>query len=160
MSKRQPHRALAVAVALLGLLLASCGAAGGASNGGGATSGAGGHSTATTLPCDGAPATPSTAPGVTLRNNAAGQTTHVLVGAVVEIRLDGKHALRREDIKPTGALAPTGAQGAPEHGDCVWDFTVAQQGVATVSFVGGALCQPTQACPMYAILATFTIHAT
>ena len=94
-----------------------------------------------------------------MRNADSGRTVSIAVGAVVEIRLDGKHVWHLDGVQPASALTVAGASGALEQGDCVWDFAAAQPGDATVSFVGGALCQPGQACPMYAILARFTIHA-
>jgi hypothetical protein len=151
-------RAAAAKVALLALLVAGCGGAGAA---GGATGGGGGGSShARALPCKGSVEAGGGAPSVTLRNTAASREATVPVGALVEIRLDGQHAWNNALVTPKDALLPVGAQGALEHGDCVWDYQVAQVGDAQVMIVGGALCQPDQMCPMYAIVATFTIHGT
>ena len=150
-------RWLVALVALLALLVAGCGSAG--TTGGGATSGSGGGaSTAQTLPCDGSIGAHGTTPSVTLHNSDASHTATAPVGEVVEIRLDGQHVWKLTSVKPDVALTRVGAQGALEQGDCVWDFRVERPGDAVVTFTGTALCQPNQACPAYAMLATFTIH--
>ena len=133
---------------LLTLVLAGC-----AGTGGGSTS-------ARALPCAGRVTPPAVAPSVTLRDADAGHETPARVGSVVEIRLDGQHTWNLDSVTPSDALTPTGAQGALQQGACVWDFRVAKAAVATVQMVGGALCQPHQPCPAYAMLAKFIIRGT
>ncbi len=140
-----------MALALVALLVAGCNGLG--SIGGGSTS-------ATALPCDGAVLAGGGAPSVTLRSTDADHVATAAVGSVVEIRMDGQHAWHAAVVTPADALTPVGAQGALEHGECVWEYQVAQVGDASVEINGGALCLPKQPCPLYAILATFTIHGT
>lgn len=110
------------------------------------------------LPCYGAPAPSEGSPSAVLRNTTGPKEAAVPVGMIVEIRLSGKNKWDHNSIMPTGALTAAGAQGALENGDCVWDFRVAQSGKVVVTFIGGALCRPNEACPQYALLATFTIN--
>jgi hypothetical protein len=149
---------LVALVALVALLVAGCGSAG--ATGGGASSGAGsgGGPPGQTLPCDGSLGAPGGTPSATLRSTDVSHAATAPAGSVIEIRLDGQHVWKLGTVTPTSALTPVQAQGALEQGDCVWDFQVAQAGDAVVAFTGTALCQPTQACPQYALLARFTIH--
>lgn len=141
------RRWLAPLVALtMALALAGC-----AGTGGGTTS-------ATALPCAGNVMSGGATPSVTLRNADADHETPLPVGSVVEIRMDGQHTWNLDTVTPRDALTPIGAQGALQQGECVWDFRMAKAGLATVQLVGGALCQPNQPCPAYAILAKFTIR--
>ncbi len=145
-----------IILTLLALLVAGCGGAGG----GGTASGSGSPTTvATPPPCNGPAPVVGVAPTVTLRNTDAYHTASVPLGSVVEIRLDGKHKWSLGGVAPSGALTTVGAQGTLMQGECVWDFTVAQPGDATVSFVGTALCAPNMPCPQYAMLIKFIIHA-
>jgi hypothetical protein len=154
--------ALLASALMLALLVAGCGGLVGA---GGDTGDRGvpgaPAATATTgapLPCTGAPAASEGTPAVILRNTSGPKEAAVQVGQIVEIRLDGHNKWGHDSIDPESALMPAGAQGALEDGDCVWDFRVAQASKTVVTFVGGALCQPNEACPQYAILAAFTIN--
>ena len=151
--------ALAPLALATALLLAGCGGAGAV----GGAGGAGGSASPTATPnlpppCTGQSATLAGSPGATLRNMRGPTEVSLPVGAVVEIRLDGNHTWSRAAITPAGGLTPTGAQGALEQGECVWDFAVAQPGDSVVTFTGGARCPPNAMCPQYALLAKFTIH--
>lgn len=154
--------ALLASALMLVLLVAGCGGLAGA-GGDSRDRGVPGAPTATApsgapLPCTGAPAASEGTPAVILRNTSGPKEAAVPVGQIVEIRLDGHNKWGHNSIDPESALTPAGAQGALEDGDCVWDFQVAQAGKTVVTFVGGALCQPNEACPQYAILAAFTIN--
>jgi hypothetical protein len=151
---------LALVALLVALLVAGCGGAGAVGGGTtGAGSGAGsGSASVTKLPCNGSVGAGGGAPSVTLRSSDASHQASAPVGALVEIRMDGRHVWRLGVAAPNGALTAVGAQGALEQGECVWDFRVAQAGDAVVTFTGTALCQPQQMCPQYALLARFTVH--
>lgn len=141
------HRWMAPLVALIVIVaLAGCGGTGG------------GTTSAKALPCHGSVIGGGATPSVTLRNADTNHETPAPVGAVVEIRMDGQHTWSLDTVTPSDALTPVGAQGALQQSECVWDFRVARAGVVTVSMVGGALCEPNQACPAYAILAKFIIR--
>lgn len=162
------HGALSAALLMtLGvMLLAGCGGSEpvGRGSGGGGRGGATPTVPATTpaptavLPCYGTPAPSDGSPSAVLRSATGPKEAAVPVGMIVEIRLSGKNKWDHTSIMPTGALTAAGAQGALEDGDCVWDFRVAQSGKVVVTFIGGALCRPNEACPQYALLATFTIN--
>lgn len=158
--------AAALLMTLAALLLGGCG--GSEPVGRGSGDGAKGGATPTipasapaptaVLPCYGAPMPSEGTPSVILRNTSGPKEAVVPVGMIVEMRLSGKNKWDHNSIMPGGALAAAGAQGALENGDCVWDFRVAQSGKIVVTFIGGALCRPNEACPQYALLATFTIN--
>ncbi len=118
----------------------------------------GGSTSEPVLPCNGRVISDGVTPILTLRNADADHEVSAPVGSVVEIRMDGQHAWNLGTVTPAGALTLIGAQGVLEKGECVWDFRVAQTGVATVQMVGGAHCQPNHPCPAYAILAKFIIR--
>lgn len=157
--------ALLASALMLALLVAGCGGLAGAGGGSGAGNGGAAPTvpartptSSAPLPCTGAPAASEGTPAVVLRNTSGPKEAAVPVGQIVEIRLDGHNKWGHNSIDPESALTPAGAQGALEDGDCVWDFRVAQASETVVTFVGGALCQPNEACPQYAILAAFTIN--
>jgi hypothetical protein len=151
---------------LTALLLAGCGGSepvgrgsgGGAKGGATPTAPASAPAPTAVLPCYGASTPSEGMPTVILRNTSGPKEAVVPVGMIVEIRLSGKNKWDHSSSMPSGALTSAGAQGALEHGDCVWDFRVAQSGKIVVTFIGGALCRPNEACPQYALLATFTIN--
>lgn len=158
--------AAALLMTLATLLLAGCGGSepvgreSGSGGKGGATPTTSANTPAATavLPCYGAPAPSEGAPSAVLRNTTGPKEAAVPVRMIVEIRLSGKNKWDHDAIMPSGALTAAGAQGALENGDCVWDFRVAQSGKVVVTFIGGALCRPNEACPQYALIATFTIN--
>lgn len=43
-------------------------------------------------------------------------------------------------------------------GVCFLNFKASVVGDATLDFTGGALCEPGQACPQYALLQSFVVH--
>ena len=147
--------ALALLASVLALLLAGCGAAG--AIGGGAPSAKQTPSPTMPAPCAGVAAS-APAPSVTLRNADSNHTASAPVGSLVAIRMDGQHVWRLNSVTPSDVLAPTGAQGALEQGDCVWEFQVARSGDVVVTFIGTALCPPNAMCPQYAMVAKFTVH--
>lgn len=122
-------------------------------------SGPGGSTSEKAIPCAGSVLADAPTPTVILKNSDANHDVSVPLGAVIEIQMDAEHTWSLESVTPAGILTPVGPQGVVQHNACVWDFRVAGAGDATISLVGGALCAPGQACPMYAILAKFTIHA-
>ncbi|MDE3231524.1 MAG: hypothetical protein KGO05_16720 [Chloroflexota bacterium] len=158
---RRRHGGFGLAALLLVALLAGCA---GVAGPGGGTSGSpsrgpgGGTSGTLPPPCTGTSLGAVSAQVVTLRGGDANHDVGVPVGWVVEIQMDTRHTWRLESVAPASALTLVGAQGIVQNGACVWDFQVARAGDATVTLVGGALCPTGQACPMYAILAKFTIH--
>ena len=157
---RRGHKGFWLAALLtIGILvpLAGCGAVGGPGAG---VSGTPSVGTSGTLPppCTGKSLGNSISPAVTVRWNDANHDVSASVGDVVEIQMDVQHVWQLESVTPLDALTPVGSQGVVLNGACVWDFQVARAGDAEVSLVGGALCPIGHACPMYAILAKFTIH--
>lgn len=156
-----PTRMTALAIcAALALALAACGSAGSSGGGtsGGAT-GAGPGDGMTVRPCLGT-YTGGNHPALTLTNFSGDITGDAHVGDTVEIHLDGHHKWTYTYVMPSGALTVQTTQGLLDESDvsCVWIFRANEAGAATVAFTGAALCDPTQACPQYALLQTFTIH--
>ncbi len=156
------HLWLAALAALLALLLTACGASG--ARGGGAVSGSPSATSSTgagltVRPCLGFYSGGDN-PAVTLTNSSANVTGGARAGDVIELRLDDHHSWKLTGIKPTGSLTSLSSQGLLDSADgtCVWILRAVTPGDAVVTFTGTALCDPTQACPQYAILQTFTIH--
>lgn len=139
---------VALLVIMLASLLMGCAGIGGP----------GGSTNQKAIPCTGSVLADAPTPTIILRNSDANHDVSVPIGAVIEIQMDAEHTWSLESVTPGGVLTPVGPQGVVQHNACVWDFRVAGAGDATISLVGGALCAPGQACPMYAILAKFTIH--
>jgi hypothetical protein len=121
--------------------------------------GPGGSTSEKAVPCAGSVLADAPTPTVILRNSDTNHAASVLLGAVVEVQMDAQHTWQLDSVTPAGVLTPVGPQGVVQKSACVWDFRVTGAGEATISLVGGALCAPNQPCPMYAILAKFTIHA-
>lgn len=150
------RRVIALAAFLAALILAGCGNAGAV--GGGSGGSIGGASSGVTSPCAGRAVASRATPTVILRPTDASHAANAPVGSIVEIRLDAQHVWRLGEVSPAGALTPQRPQGALEQGECLWDFTVARAGDATVSFTGSPNCPPLAMCPQYALLTQFTIH--
>lgn len=147
---------LASLSAVLALLLGACGAA--PSQGSGSTSSAGPGAGMAIRPCLG-DYTGDLSPALTLSSSAR-VSGSVHVGDIIEIRLDGQHKWTLDAVKPGAALAAEGNQGALDRADgtCVWDFQARERGDVIISYSGVALCDPTQACPDYAIAQSFTVR--
>lgn len=168
---RGPTRMTALAIcAALALALVACGGAGsssgrssgGGSPGGGSPGGAiseGPGTGMTVRPCLGS-YTGGYNAALTLTNFSGDITGDAHVGDTVEIHLDGHHKWTYSYVMPSGALTAQTTQGLLDGTDvsCVWIFRAREAGASTVAFTGSALCDPTQACPQYALLQTFTIH--
>lgn len=152
---------LAVALGLALLPLAACG---------GSTAGSGGPGAPTPIPtrpgggltirpCLGTYDSTVT-PDVTLDSSSSTKSANATTGDLVAFRMDGQHKWTLSGVSPAAALSAEGSQGMFDSSadQCVWLFHATGSGDVTVRFTGVALCDPTQACPQYAILATFTVH--
>ncbi|HEU0026941.1 MAG TPA: hypothetical protein VFQ25_07475 [Ktedonobacterales bacterium] len=143
--------------ALLALLLGACGVS--PSQAGGSTSSAGpGGSGMAIRPCLG-DYTGGLNAALTLSNSASvSGSAHV--GDIIEIRLDGHHKWMLGAVKPSAALVAKEEQGVLDRADgtCVWDFQASEPGDVIITYSGLALCDPTQACPDYAIAQHFSLR--
>lgn len=149
-------------VAALGLALLPLAACGGSSAAAGSST-----PTAPTRPGGGLTVRPclgtydgSASPAVTLDSSSGVKSAGAKTGDVIAFNMDGQHKWTLGGVSPASALSAQGSPGMFDSANdvCVWLFQAIAPGDATVSFTGVALCDPTQACPQYAILATFTLH--
>lgn len=143
--------------ALMTVLLAACGASSASS---GSTASTAGPQTGMTIrPCLGS-YTGVSNPALTLTNASSNVSGSAHVGDTIEIHLDGHHKWSLSGAKPSDTLTVETTQGLLDgtNGTCVWVFRASAPGDAVVTYTGTALCDPTQACPQYAILQTFNIH--
>ena len=99
-------------------------------------------------------------PTIILTTKQEQQTTQAQVGDLIEVRLPASSHWDTLTASVGPALAAYQPQGAFDSSlnACVWDFGVVQRGDVPLQFTGGALCATDAPCPMYAILAEFTIH--
>jgi hypothetical protein len=158
-----------VAICCLIIVLAACGSlstkTGSSSPNKSTTATAAVSSTVTATGCPGGINTnASTAPAdVTLTQSDSKPNSEgvpVKKGATVEFQLAQGHAWKTPTIDPQGLLQPTGSEGyisATDH-TCNWRYVAANIGTEQVNFEGGAICTPGQACPLYLIVASFTLE--
>lgn len=151
--------ALVVLAALTAL--AGCGASTGTANGapGSATSTPGkpGVGKLTVRGCPGplGNADDAGTPALVLTNQAKSGEAHV--GDLIQVQVPATQ--RWNEVKASSNLAlqqPAGVQDGTKN-VCVWTYRALSAGSATVNLTGGALCEPNQACPAYAVLADFSI---
>lgn len=150
---------LVVALAAL-LALAGCASA---------TSAVGGTHTATSTPgkpgvgkltvrgCPGPWGTANDAgtPALVLTNQQKSGDAHV--GDLIQVQVPATQHWTQIDASPNLALQqPAGVQDSAKN-VCMWTYRAISAGDATVNLTGGALCEPAQPCPAYAVVADFSI---
>ncbi|MEO7000246.1 MAG: hypothetical protein ABI068_00400 [Ktedonobacterales bacterium] len=88
------------------------------------------------------------------------QTIQAQVGDVIEVRLPANYRWDGISGQLGSTLAMRQPQGSLDNslGACVWDFAAVQRGEVLLQFTGGALCASDAPCPMYAIIAEFTLR--
>lgn len=151
-----------VVLTLMALVaLGGCGAATGASTGSHnsatATPGKPGVGKLTVRGCPGPFGTANDAgtPALILTNQS--KTGDAKVGDLVQVQVPATY--HWTDVRASANLAiqsPAGVQDSAKN-VCVWTYRAVNAGAATVDLTGGALCEPTQACPAYATIADFTV---
>lgn len=165
-STRQCQRRVLVGVVLACascMLLAGCGASAGAANGSHgaatatATQGRPGVGKLTVRGCPGpfGTSTDAGSPRLVLTNQTKSGDAHV--GDLVQVQVPATYRWSQVDASSNLALQqPAGVQDSAKN-VCVWTYRALSAGAATVQLTGGALCEPTQPCPAYAVVADFSI---
>ncbi len=151
-----------VVLALATLLtVAGCGATSGAANGSHgsttATPGSPGIGKLTVRGCPGPLGTANDAgtPALVLTNQRKSGNAHV--GDLIQVQVPATYRWTHIDASSNLALQqPAGIQDSSRN-VCVWTYRALGAGAASVSLVGGALCEPMQPCPAYAVAANFMI---
>lgn len=160
-NKGKPGLLVSAAIAVAAILaLAGCSS----------TIGSGGSATATPSRPDGGKLTVRGCPGPLGTVNDAGTPALILtnqtrngethVGDLVQVQVSASYHWM--DIRASSNLAvrsPAGIQDSAQD-VCAWTFRALSAGAASVHLIGGALCEPNQPCPAYAVLAEFTISIT
>ncbi len=80
------------------------------------------------------------------------------VGDIVQVQLPTTNRWGLSTASGGLTLLNPSAMLDASHGVCFWNFKAMATGDTTLNFVGGALCSPSQACPLYARLVSFLVH--
>jgi hypothetical protein len=118
------------------------------------------HGGASINPCPGKPATLAKAPNVLLSLKDSHKQTQVHPGDVVQVELAAQMHWSVNLGSSAATLKPLAPQGVMDSqtSSCRWLFQAAQPGLATLSFIGTPLCDPTQPCLAIAEDEEFTIQ--
>ena len=128
-----------------------------------ATKAASGNTGLNGCPSESPPATAGTKADVVVTfTGAEGQTVTLNKGQTLEVRLPAAMRWSMSIQGNANVLTPSAANGWYDASldNCVWRFVAANQGNATLSFGGVAVCKPNTECPAIAVAQDYeiTVH--